>query len=107
MKISQFIFAITNALDEMAANSAKIYFIDYYGHTNNLYVSIRANREAYQTKLYERQFYLQEFSPEDFEKKLAATLREISEIAALPDAPVEKMVTVQLPLSKAKEMGVA
>lgn len=108
MKKSQFIFAVTQALEEATKNSVKVFWVEYSGHVNKMSFAVAKSKEAYMHRVTSEDFIRLDWdSAEDAEKELARILRKISDIATIPDEPVEEMVTVQIPKSKAKEMGVA
>lgn len=106
--LSHVMSVLSAKCEELEKNSLKVCMIDYSGHINKLEVSVRRNKKAFIHRLYTSPWLcLEDDNQESCEKWLQEVCSAIDLLRLQPDEPVEEMVTIQVPKSKAIEMGVA
>jgi hypothetical protein len=104
MNKRELIHALVDRLLDLEASSNKMISFNYSHHSMSFYVA--RNHLAYRDWLTKTSVHV--FFSDDSGRtatQFIGALDEINRVASLPDSPVEKMVDVQLPESKAKELG--
>jgi hypothetical protein len=101
----EFIAAVAYSLISIEATSVKTIAYQYHGFIDAFSFDIAKNKEDYNT------FLLREFISfsrvDDLDSLLEEIQQKINDVSKIEDGPVEKMVNIRIPESKAKEMGVA
>lgn len=97
---------IQEAILNLEATSNKCGFFNYHGHIQKFDVHVTPTKNNYVNWLMRMDFYLGRSAIYNTEF-LKLFYVEMEKIANIPDVPNEEMVTVQLPKSRAIELGVA
>lgn len=107
MKKSQLLTQVYLAVDHLESNSSKRAFVWYSGHVQCLRVTIIPSKENYTETIMEKTIFLANASEAQILDWFNDFTKDLESVSALPDGPNEPMITVRLPISRAKQLGVA
>lgn len=100
--------SLAPAIEQLeAATVKKVSFIySHHSFDGSSSVSIKVYQNIISRKsLYTSRFLESTASDEEIEKWVSDVLMNLGNLRSLPDAPIEKEVTVRMPESKARELG--